>query len=78
MTVENWTMYFANLLKRQWREWGMGGDPPFAAAKGDEAITYCNLPTQERCARSHHLWAQMLQLFSQIYFCRFRCGELQH
>lgn len=48
MTSENWTVYFANLLRRQWRDHYLPGDPPFAPAKGDEALTYTNLPTEDR------------------------------
>eukprot|EP00884_Botryococcus_braunii_P023667 jgi/Botrbrau1/9985/Bobra.0012s0075.2 len=48
MTVENWTVYFANLLRRHARDHYIPGDPAFAPPRGDEAITYANLPTEDR------------------------------
>jgi hypothetical protein len=62
MTVENWTVYFANLLRRQWRDHYIPGDPPFAPARGDEAITYAGLPTEDRLV----LWETVLALVSFV------------
>lgn len=50
LTEHNWATRLGDRLRVFWQASGVSGRPPFAPARGQEALEYARLPTMQRRA----------------------------
>ncbi len=48
LTTRNWATRLSDRLRAAWQAGGVPGQPPFAAARGQEALEYARLPAMQR------------------------------